>query len=102
MAQAIMAPIIGQGPHHRQGEIVSMNHGFTVDRDTCPGNQRDPISPLMAPVRLRWTAGRVQRAYRERHRGRWIRIICSSVSPKRRRSGLKLDCHPRRSAESAR
>ncbi len=65
-------------------EIVSMNHGFTVDRDSsAQGRHRNPCrrcstTPIAAS---RWTARTCSASSitPKRHRGRWTRTICSSA-----------------------
>ena len=80
-------------------EIVSMNHGFTVDRDKpAQGRQGDACvavrrHQLRPPRRGRARSSRCSIIPRRRP-VRWIRIICSSGSRRRRRRAHKA-CHSR-------
>ena len=77
-------------------EIVSMNHGFTVDRDSLPDRRhRDPCLAVRRH-QLRHRAerqGRVQRPVPPRSLARpdGLATICSSASRRRRRSAREPD-----------
>ena len=78
-------------------EIVSMNHGFTVDRDSLPKASPRPMSRCStAPIAAsRWKARTCSASsiIRKRHPARWIRIICSSVLREAARSRVIADCN---------
>jgi carbamoyl-phosphate synthase small subunit len=64
-------------------EIVSMNHGFTVDRESLPRCSMTPIAAYGWMARTCSASSTTPKP----HPARWIRTICSSALPKRRRSG---------------
>ena len=86
-------------------EIVSMNHGFTVDRDTSARGRQGNACLAVRRHQLRHRASRASRCSAcsttpKPRPARWIRTICSSASPRPRKSArLAVYCYAEPSAE---
>ena len=79
-------------------EIVSMNHGFTVDADSLPKGVKQTHVSLFDGTNCglrvdgQATCSACSTTPKPRP-ARWIRTTCSSASRQRRRRGLRADCY---------